>query len=39
VPTIGLAGGSNPIHIDYRVEGDEIRIAGSALTDAEKHFH
>ncbi len=39
VPTIGLAGGCNPIHIDYRVEGDAIRIAGSALTDAVKHFH
>jgi FTR1 family protein len=39
VPTIGLAGGCNPIHIDYRVERDAIRIAESALTDAAKHFH
>ena len=39
VPTIGLAGGCNPIHIDYRVEGDAIRIAESALTDAAKYFH
>jgi len=39
VPTIGLAGGCNPIHIDYRVEGDAIRIAASALTDAANHFH
>jgi FTR1 family protein len=38
VPTIGLAGGCNPIHIDYRVEGDAIRIAAPALTDAAKHF-
>jgi uncharacterized membrane protein len=39
VPTIGLAGGCNPIHIDYRVERDSLRIAESALTDAAKHFH
>jgi FTR1 family protein len=39
VPTIGLAGGCNPIHIDYRVEGDAIRIAASALTDAANRFH
>jgi uncharacterized membrane protein len=39
VPTIGLAGGCNPIHIDYRVEGDAIRIATSVLTGATKYFH
>jgi uncharacterized membrane protein len=39
VPTIGLAGGCNPIHIDYRVEGEAIRIAASALEDAAKRFH
>ena len=39
VPTIGLAGGCNPIHIDYRVEGDAIRIAASALADAARYFH
>jgi len=39
VPTIGLAGGCNPIHIDYRVEGDTIRIAEAALTGAAKYFH
>jgi FTR1 family protein len=39
VPTIGLAGGCNPIHIDYRVEGDAIRIAMSVLTGATKYFH
>jgi high-affinity iron transporter len=31
VPTIGFAGGCNPLHIDYRVEGDTLTIAGSAL--------
>jgi FTR1 family protein len=39
VPTIGLAGGCNPIHIDYRVEGDAIRIAASTLEGAAKYFH
>ena len=39
VPTIGLAGGCNPIHIDYRVEGDTIRIAASSLDGAAKFFH
>jgi FTR1 family protein len=38
VPTIGLAGGCNPIHIDYRVEGDTIRIAASSLDAAAKYF-
>ena len=38
-PTIGLAGGCNPIHIDYRVEGDAIRIAAFALEGAAKYFH
>ena len=39
VPTIGQAGGCNPIHIDYRVEGDSLRIAATALADAAKYFH
>ena len=39
IPTIGLAGGCNPIHIDYRVEGDAMRIAASALAGAAKYFH
>ncbi len=39
IPTIGLAGGCNPIHIDYRVEGDSVRIATSALSGAAQHFH
>ena len=39
IPTIGQAGGCNPIHIDYRVEGDSLRIAATALTEAAKYFH
>jgi len=39
VPTIGQAGGCNPIHIDYRVEGDSLRIAATALADAARYFH
>jgi len=38
VPTIGLAGGCNPIHVDYRVEGDAIHIAASELAGAAKYF-
>ena len=39
VPTIGLAGGCNPIHIDYRIEGDSLRIAAITLAEAAKYFH
>jgi len=39
VPTIGLAGGCNPIHLDYRIEGDSLRIAATALADATQFFH
>jgi len=39
VPTIGLAGGCNPIHIDYRVEGDSLRISAVALAEAARYFH
>jgi FTR1 family protein len=39
VPTIGLAGGCNPIHIDYLVEGDKLHIAATALASAARHFH
>ena len=39
VPTIGQAGGCNPIHIDYLIEGDKLRIAATALADAAKYFH
>ncbi|MGA3327869.1 MAG: Fe-S-containing protein [Terriglobia bacterium] len=39
VPTIGQAGGCNPIHVDYRVEGGSLRIAAAALAEAAKSFH
>jgi uncharacterized membrane protein len=39
VPTIGLAGGCNPIHIDYLIEGDKLHIAATALDAAAKYFH
>jgi high-affinity iron transporter len=39
VPTIGQAGGCNPIHIDYVIEGDKLHIAQTALADAAKSFH
>ena len=38
VPTIGMAGGCNPIHIDYRVEGETLIISEAALNEAAKHF-
>jgi uncharacterized membrane protein len=38
VPTIGQAGGCNPMHIEYRVEGDSLRIAATALAEAAKYF-
>ncbi|MBI1941770.1 MAG: DUF2318 domain-containing protein [Acidobacteria bacterium] len=38
VPTIGMAGGCNPIHIDYRVEGEALIIAESALAAAAEYF-
>ena len=39
IPTIGQAGGCNPIHIDYRVEGDSLRIPATTLSDAARYFH
>jgi high-affinity iron transporter len=39
VPSIGMAGGCNPIHIDYRVVEDTLRIPESALDAAGKYFH
>ena len=39
IPTVGLAGGCNPIHIDYRVEGGAVHLSGSALATAAKYFH
>jgi FTR1 family protein len=38
VPTIGQAGGCNPIHIDYVIEGDKLHIAAAALAGAAKTF-
>lgn len=39
VPTIGLAGGCNPIHLDYVVEGDALIFSESALVAGAKYFH
>ncbi len=38
VPTIGMAGGCNPIHIDYRVEGGTLIISEAALAEGAAHF-
>jgi len=38
VPTIGVAGGCNPIHIDYHAEGETLVIAEAALVGAVKYF-
>jgi FTR1 family protein len=38
IPTIGMAGGCNPIHIDYRVEGETLIISEAALTEGAKYF-
>jgi high-affinity iron transporter len=38
VPTIGQAGGCNPIHIDYLVQGDSVIISQSALATAARYF-
>ena len=38
VPTIGMAGGCNPIHIDYRVEGETLIISEAALAEGAKYF-
>ena len=38
VPTIGQAGGCNPIHIDYVVEGDSVIFSDSAVAAAAKYF-
>lgn len=38
VPTIGQAGGCNPIHIDYVIEGDKLEISQTALAAAVPHF-
>jgi len=38
VPTIGLPGGCNPVHINYRVEGGAVVFSESALAAAAKVF-
>jgi high-affinity iron transporter len=38
VPTIGQAGGCNPIHIDYLVQGDSVMISQSSLAAASRYF-
>ncbi|MGH9650656.1 MAG: Fe-S-containing protein, partial [Terriglobales bacterium] len=38
VPTIGMAGGCNPIHIDYRLEGETLIISERALQESVKYF-
>jgi high-affinity iron transporter len=38
IPTIGMAGGCNPIHIDYRVEGETLIISEAAFADGAQYF-
>ncbi len=38
VPTIGQAGGCNPIHIDYVVEGNSLVISEQSIASAVKYF-
>jgi high-affinity iron transporter len=38
IPTIGQAGGCNPIHIDYVVEGDSVIFSEAALSGGMKYF-
>jgi high-affinity iron transporter len=38
VPTVGVAGGCNPIHVDYQVEGDSLVIRESALAAGRPVF-
>ena len=39
VPSIGLAGGCNPVPLEHRVEGGEVVIPQPALAEGTKHFH
>jgi len=39
IPTIGMPGGCNPIHIDYRVENGALIISEKALEGAAAVFH
>jgi high-affinity iron transporter len=38
IPTIGQAGGCNPIHIDYVVEGNSLIISSQSVASAVKYF-
>ena len=39
IPTIGAAGGCNPIHIDYLVQNNTLIISRAALANAARYFH
>ncbi|HKT13471.1 MAG TPA: Fe-S-containing protein [Terriglobia bacterium] len=39
VPTIGSAGGCNPIHIDYLVQNNMLVISRANLAQAARYFH
>ena len=39
VPTIGMAGGCNPVHVDYLVQDGAVIISESALAGTAKYFH
>ena len=38
IPTIGMAGGCNPIHIDYRVEGETLIISEASFAEGANYF-
>ncbi len=38
IPTIGQAGGCNPVHIDYLIEGDKLHISAATLAQATRYF-
>jgi len=38
IPTIGSAGGCNPVHIDYLVEHKDLIISKAALAQAARYF-
>ena len=39
IPTIGSAGGCNPVHIDYLVQNNVLTISRAALDGAARYFH
>jgi len=38
IPSIGMAGGCNPVHIDYHVDGQTVVLTESALVAGAKVF-